>query len=1742
MGYVSQKRYDAFGRMVQEFDSFLSGIKDGLVWPSSTAYVYDLFDRTVEVTDGRNVLSNGDRITQGAYTEIRAYDQRNRLIQRTQAEQWHLLNDDSDEYVRRRFELGILSPSDPHVGASVAELKSAVNVNMIKGRTLIADLYVDKYSYDGSNNLIATSTLVDQANHAAQPTLGFIGLYVPTLASATQVRTEQTFDGMNRIIKTDVLNDNLFGNSLVWHEVTQVHYDVFGNVRQKIDADNRVTESTYGAFGRELTEVTSSPVDGEQGTSKKFVYDSFGRQTGIYVDTAAPNEFAHVKRAMTRTYDEAGRVLSETTWIDGDHPDWKDVDGNYLPDAQVIEATNVYTYTLDGLRATEVVDTDTKMGHAHHSTTNTYDFMGKLTMWTQTYTDAKFGAEWDGTGQGFDQSMLTKSANLVYAYDNDGRMLNIFTLDKWLPDGPEAQNFQFQNWKNDVNVYGSTGRLWNTHSLHTLDENTGQTYTYDAAGNKTSYINGNEEERYVYDASNHVTRVWQNTTDVSSNQPAKRTDMVYDTQGNVVFTQTDLVEADASGWVDGAQTKKNVDWTRSTYDLTNHLRSATGFSTDIHTDAKTTSNSHSVYDQSGRLRQSVSSDGDTVTIENHSYYADGRAFEIIAGGDYRGSSGWSYDLNGHLVSTSRFIKDVQSTAFLGSTDRAVDAEGTVLASYQFDIPDGHYSLMYDTGKPVALRDMSISTQRSYLYANGQLQAEQGYRDTEYAASAQKPDDIEAWFNINGTDQTGASVVGVVSGDGDDKRTVWTRNGADYSLTANAGAVGGGSFTYTLQAGESLQDIAGRLWGDSSSWYVIANDNSCSLRPPAGTVLHIRSAPNNAQPTSDRHLVFDDARVVGSNQPGKNHVVTPPNECVQLTVVAVVTVVSVAATALTAGAAAGLSALAIASASAGGVVLGAATTAAITVGVSVGVGFVSGLATGLIKEGLESASQGRAFNGLAVFESGLTGALDAGLGAASPFIPKWADFALKLGVGAVHSFHDGQFDPLSFVGSAVGSTLGFAGVDPRIANPIAGMVSSALHSAATGTKVDAFSMTMGAIKLASAVLDASSARPADESPEEAASGNHYSQSGSTLLSGIAQFTAAAAIGGPGQVIRQRLVQIGAETAGALLGGQLTPLVTDKTQEAADSFRPQAQPARSVSLDEINANQFENRLVNRGPSDPMEGKGGLSSRDAGHELAKIAQERGYTSSEASVGESEAGWMSDSAASAARAFSGPNDAGSAGSWLSAAAIADPGSSWSGDLSGIFLGPIQAAHDAQQRQRGQDIARLHLEGPFADMVRGGTAPGVAAAEQGRRIAAGDLGVPSVAARAEWSVSWMQLNGHAQGTTRAEYASSQEYYEALSQMPSIVPSAASYDARMARDKAVDDFKEGLVNRYSHLPWIAGQLEKHFINADGQYDRDAANRVEQLNKDYPGLVDDAEQSLAVGQRMTDTVNRMAVNANAAAGFTSWTASSTGVSSLVGAPIIVGIAKGLAPILRPLAKFAGRDSALFGLSQMQYFAGADDSYNGARVAYSGVETFSEAVTNVVMGKAGQIANLVAAPLNIYDVVTTAPEGDKLMAGVVSTVTESLNLVPFLGIGGKLGALVSHGSSLFGLVEGAYGTYGAYEEGDDVGVARGIGQMLGSIGGGMVHGYAAKKLFGETHIEMSDVKRSVVKDTINSPLASVDLYFASRGWNEMPSFSDGFASAKRAVGELASSAASTIHGWVGGGAGGIEWQTYSETTSV
>ncbi len=342
------------------------------------------------------------------------------------------------------------------------------------------------------------------------------------------------------------------------------------------------------------------------------------------------------------------------------------------------------------------------------------------------------------------------------------------------------------------------------------------------------------------------------------------------------------------------------------------------------------------FDLTQRITQTVLQNKGKTFTYTHSYFGDGREKSVSAVGDANGNSVSTYDAD-----------KVRSRVDLGQGD------GQTRPEFKTFVSDNEGHILYafhDDGKS------ANPETHQYLYANG--------------------------------NPVGENAVGV-----DGKKSIVLDAGS-YALNQNlSDSIPGANLSYTVRAGDTLQGIAGQMYGNPSLWFVIAEANGLSAGETlkAGTQLIIPNSIQSGTITADNHKVYSEGEIVGSTLPNLKSPPPPSHGgCGSILAIIIVVVIAIVVAVVTWGAGSAISAALIGSL---GVTAGTTAAAAITIATFAVVGAVVAAVGSIIQQGLFIALGYQAkFSWKQVSHAAIAGAIT---GAASG-VGNFAQVAAKAG--------------------------------------------------------------------------------------------------------------------------------------------------------------------------------------------------------------------------------------------------------------------------------------------------------------------------------------------------------------------------------------------------------------------------------------------------------------------------------------------------------------------------------------------------------------------------------------------------------------------------------------------------------------------------------------------------------------------------------------------------------------------------
>lgn len=611
---------------------------------------------------------------------------------------------------------------------------------------------------------------------------------------------------------------------------------------------------TYDHRGNRVGVQTGTSLSGQ-------TYDGMGRisDSAVQLAEGLANEHA--------TYDAYGNLVAET---DAMGRTKTSVYGAFARVEQEVDEDGlVVQYEYDNWgRAKREFDPE----HAGGKDVNkTYDDAGRLLTVQDLATGVSTTYTYDLAGRRITEVITTPvdargnrhNRSIRYAYDELGRMT------RW-QDAVSGvmENFSYDSFGNLARVYTDTGYVppgrssGGNPNYRYVDH----VYTYNQAGDleriaqRTTAASGAISDAtlqaYTYDAARNRRSWTDGASGTTWNYLAAEGTSGIDANGRVASAfggiNRQRWEYDGAGNVLGFHAYENGVLRNSSVSSYNPANVATVVeSTEYNADGSRKSGNKTTtkYDLSQRAQSMVmEQDGKTFTY-TYTTLQDGRETRITAAGKANGTSTTQYDANKIRKGVDRGRgdgMDRNDTAFF-----VADNEGHILYEY------------HDDGKAAS------GETREYFYANGNPVAQSG---VEF----------------------------------DGSRTLLMDQG-DYGLVTNTGSEHPGALSsYTVRAGDTLQSIAGLLYGNPSLWFVLADANGIDPSQPLkeGRTLQIPSTIRTGSITADNHAVYNEGNIVGSTLPNLK---SPPpkkkNKCAAIAAIIVTVIVAVVVSVVTVGIAA-----------------------------------------------------------------------------------------------------------------------------------------------------------------------------------------------------------------------------------------------------------------------------------------------------------------------------------------------------------------------------------------------------------------------------------------------------------------------------------------------------------------------------------------------------------------------------------------------------------------------------------------------------------------------------------------------------------------------------------------------------------------------------------------------------------------------------------------------------------------------
>lgn len=818
-----------------------------------------------------------------------------------------------------------------------------------------------RYTYDSSGN----RNVVQQLTHLDEVT-----------GTKQYITTTEVYDAEGRVVRTKTGSSNVRGLHR-WYS-----YDQYGN---KV-FENRGPSEILTPNSNGVEWITSGA-----GTAT-WQYDAFGRME-------SQNDFGGIESSYA--YDHAGRMRTKSTDARGGldaHTIQYDYQGNGLMSGQ---------RTMDefGNQFTGNSITYSRLGDSSY----TYDYLGRQVKEVVDYNNGDSittESSYDGFGR-----LQTVSANsadwneysmdLEYSYDAMGNRRYVKGTTNQGTANEESSELWYHYDIEGRIILGQFNAIYNGMNQVTLDtanSENGLFISYDEYGNRQTIVRYKSGERYSeayeYNADNRHSKTLisyegdqlEDYSGITANQK------IYDYAGRLL-TQYSARHFEDKGYsVPDSQLAKQA--THYYYnDLNQQVKTVTM------NEALIPGSREEILDarESAEVARLGSGGTQANNVVRNTYNTDGTLNTY-----YTSFNAGSNNLTYRYRYTYQWFDDAQTIRIDGRATSSGDTQfkpGSMIETYDV------------TGKLVHLNDQYNNEADRGFYLNGQGQIVRSTWDDpgenktkdEYQYYSSGRNVGESSISTTTTyslqieaDHTATSDSVFSFGDFKIVRVPDVTRNAKSSFDANFQEIGNyypapNPGTYTVQsAGERLESIAMALWGDSSLWYMLADENGLDRNQSlsAGQTLRIPNVMTNLHNTADTFKPYNPGEIIGNTLP-EVPVAPPPAAdagcgAAQIIVIIVAVVVSI----FTAGAGAALAGMFV---QAAGVAAGSFAAAAIsTVGYVIGgaitavasnvAGQVTGMALG-VQDNFNWSSVSDAAKTGAV--SGLFSGLAVNVGGASP---------------------------------------------------------------------------------------------------------------------------------------------------------------------------------------------------------------------------------------------------------------------------------------------------------------------------------------------------------------------------------------------------------------------------------------------------------------------------------------------------------------------------------------------------------------------------------------------------------------------------------------------------------------------------------------------------------------------------------------------------------------------------------------
>jgi len=303
-------------------------------------------------------------------------------------------------------------------------------------------------------------------------------------------------------------------------------YDALGNLKLQTDARGCVTNLNYDNLNR-LKQKTYSNCPSTPTVT-------YGYDSGTY-GKGFRTSMSDGSGSSSWDYDERGRLKNESKTIGGGSPfitEWT-YNSADLPKTMKYPDNEIVTYNYDNRMLLISV-----LGNSAYVSDTDYDSAGRMTSrllgngLTQTYGYYDWNEKVNNIGQGGRLETLTTGSlqNLSYVYDAVGNVKQITNsvasetntyeydsinrLTNWTLNG-QTKTYSYDDAGNLSSKEGMTLNYNDANHVHAVSDAGSNSYSYDANGNQTIRVIGNDTFNLSYDTENRLVEVKKNNTTIA---------------------------------------------------------------------------------------------------------------------------------------------------------------------------------------------------------------------------------------------------------------------------------------------------------------------------------------------------------------------------------------------------------------------------------------------------------------------------------------------------------------------------------------------------------------------------------------------------------------------------------------------------------------------------------------------------------------------------------------------------------------------------------------------------------------------------------------------------------------------------------------------------------------------------------------------------------------------------------------------------------------------------------------------------------------------------------------------------------------------------------------------------------------------------------------------------------------------------------------------------------------------------